>query len=64
MSEIYELEFVHTTEAACLFRDCKGEEMWLPRSQITTDSDVDSAWESEEMKVVIPDWLAKDKGLL
>jgi hypothetical protein len=59
---------VACTDKAVLV-EVAGEEMWIPRSQI--DNDLPMV-EWEEMKdgtglpleIDIPDWLARDKGLL
>jgi hypothetical protein len=40
----------------------EGEQMWIPKSQITDDSEV---WkQGDEGTLVITEWLAEQKGLL
>ena len=44
----------------CDFGD--GKEVFIPKSQITDDSEV---WESgQEGELEIPEWLAMDRGLI
>lgn len=38
-----------------------GEEVWIPKSQIDDDSEVYKA--GTDGKLIIPEWLATDKGL-
>jgi hypothetical protein len=39
----------------------KGEEFWLPRSQIIFD---DNSEVGQTVEIAVPIWLARDKGLL
>jgi hypothetical protein len=56
------VSFQHETERALLVT-LHGEEVWLPKSQIKyADA---CAWEhGDEIEVLVPDWLARTKGLL
>ena len=44
----------------CLFES--GDELWIPKSQIHDDSEVYAKDHSGEL--VIPEWLAEEKGLI
>lgn len=45
-----------------LLCDINGEEMWIPKSQISDDSEI---WEGEqEGTLVISAWIARQKGLI
>ena len=48
-------EIRHETAAAYLFFD-GGTEAWLPKSQVE--------WHEEDSTMVMPEWLAKDKGFI
>lgn len=48
------------TEAAILI-DVDGDEIWIPKSQIHEDSQVRELGDRGEL--VIPEWLAIEKGL-
>lgn len=45
----------HETQAAYLFFD-GSQEVWLPKSQCE--------WDSSDKTMTMPEWLAKDKGLI
>ena len=47
-------ELKHETDSAVLV-EIDGEDIWIPKSQITTMSDFD---------LDIPEWLAIEKGLI
>jgi len=47
---------VHQTEGAYLF-NFDGTEIWIPKSRVV---EIDA----EEQSILIPMWLAKDKGLV
>lgn len=55
-----ELELIHSTEDAHLFSDGDSE-AWLPRALIQS---MDEADEEDTFVVTIPEWLAKDRGLI
>lgn len=56
-----EVERVVRATAKALLVEVEGEEVWIPRSQIHDDSEV---WdEGHEGTLVIPLWLAAEKGL-
>jgi hypothetical protein len=61
LAEIEDVESVRASELALLCR-VAGREVWIPLSQIDDDSEV---WEPEQTgTLVIPEWLAKEKGLI
>lgn len=41
------------------FLDDKGNDIWLPKSQI-----VSTVIDANSVEVTLPEWLAKDKGFL
>lgn len=45
-----------------LLVEYEGEEIWIPKSQITEDSEVTE--EGDEGILAIPEWLAEEKGML
>lgn len=47
---------------AALLCEIEGAEYWIPKSQISDDSDVNG--EDDEGTLVITEWIAKQKGLL
>lgn len=48
----------------CTIPDLDGEEIWVPKSQIKDESEVYSLKSGKEPgKLVIPKWLADEKGL-
>ena len=47
---------------AALLCNIEGEEIWIPKSQITDDSEVYKA--DTEGDLVITEWLAEQKGLV
>lgn len=54
---------VRETDKALLVH-AEGEELWIPKSQIHDDSEVFDGGDNSEGLLVIPEWLAEDKGLL
>ena len=55
-------EVLKETPMALLVKLESGEDIWIPKSQISDDSEV---WKADQIgKLVIPEWLAKEKGLL
>ena len=48
--------------AAAIFVEVDGEEMWIPKSQVDDDSEVYGA--GHEGKLVITEWIAKQKGIV
>jgi hypothetical protein len=71
--ESYSLIFRHQTDKACCFCLKGGtpatDQIWLPKKSIEVDGvsheeDFQSLVVGEEVDVYIPDWLAKDKGLI
>lgn len=54
--------FVRATErGVCL--NIEGEDVWLPKSQITKISPEAPCQEGDTTEVEVPEWLAKEKGL-
>ncbi len=47
-----------------LLVEIDGEEVWLPQTLIHIDSEVFDAEDNSAGTLVIPEWLAKEKGLL
>jgi predicted secreted protein len=43
-----------------------GKEIWVPKSQVEiTDKDESTLWNNRTAKIAtMPEWLAKDKGLI
>ena len=58
--EEYELEIVAETESAFLLTDGVIEE-WFPKSQMEFDEGFDIG---DTAVFMIPEWLAKEKGLI
>ncbi len=56
--------FVRATAAAVLVTEDGEREIWLPRSQLHSDSDLDLLRKGEIFEVVLPEWLAYEKGLV
>lgn len=55
------VEFVRQTDAAICVTD-GGEEIWLPKSQVTYDED--KLAKSKCFEIELPEWLAEEKGLI
>ncbi len=54
-------ECLKETDAALLC-DIEGEEMWIPKGQVLSDSEV---WQEGDAGVlVVTNWIAREKGLL
>jgi hypothetical protein len=51
----------HATDKAIL-AVIDGKQEWIPKSQIAADSEVQD--DGDEGTLIIPEWLAKDKGLI
>jgi len=61
MIEIY-LEILHATDRALFVTDGSREDgVWLPKSQISLDFDVEPG---DGAEITMPEWLARDKGLI
>jgi hypothetical protein len=56
--------FIRATDEAVLITEDGDLEVWLPRSQLTTDSDIDHLSDGEVFEVSVPEWLAYEKGLI
>jgi hypothetical protein len=62
-TETFEIteEVSRETDKAILV-EIKGEEVWIPKSQIHDDSEVYASGHTG--KLVITEWLAREKGLV
>ena len=59
--EVEVAEVLKETDMAILVKLETGDEIWIPKSQIHDDSEV---WKSGHTgTLVIPEWLATEKGL-
>jgi len=57
-----EVELVRATDRALLV-NYEGEEIWIPKSQVDDDSEIYSHRQvGEKGTLVIPYWLAEEKG--
>jgi hypothetical protein len=52
------------TDLALLVSIDDGEEMWIPKSQVSPDSEVFDDGENSSGKLVITEWIATQKGLV
>ena len=59
--EFHDVSVIATSDEALLC-DIEGEEIWIPISQITDDSEVYKSGTSGTL--IITDWLAAKKGLV
>lgn len=41
-----------------------GDEHWIPKSQVSDDSEVFNADENNEGTLVVSEWIAREKGLV
>jgi len=71
MSEGYEypneVEVIRESDSgkALLVKDDEGEEFWVPKSQIHEDSEVFKVAGSNSYgRLIVTEWLAKEKGWL
>ena len=55
--------YVRQTEKGVLL-NIEGEEVWLPKSQLTKISPDGPCKEGDTTEVEVPEWLAADKGIL
>jgi hypothetical protein len=54
-----------TTDLALLLVDADDNEHWIPKSQIDPDGGIDAESEpGDEGELIIPEWLAVEKGLV
>lgn len=58
---IENVRVVHATDKALLC-EIDGDETWIPKSQISADSEVSEA--GDEGTLIITEWIAEQKGLL
>lgn len=56
--------FIRATREVVLVSEHGEHEVWLPRSQITTDSDIEHLSDGEVFELSVPEWLAFEKGLI
>lgn len=66
MIETFTLIYINQTDKAILvYEDDPDHGFWLPKSQIEYDElEVDSAEAGDDIEINIPEWLAKQNGLL
>lgn len=57
-----EVEDVDAETEAAILVDLGDEDMWIPKSQISPDSDVQK--KGDEGTLLITEWIAKEKGLI
>lgn len=63
--ECGDFEVIASTFAALLVSDCCGTQAWIPKSQICDESDLAADSErGDEGVLMIPEWLAIEKGLV
>ncbi len=58
--ETFTLIFVAVHDRSIQFEDGKGQNYWLPISEIECDQDHDPG---DKVDVLMPKWLAKSRGL-
>jgi hypothetical protein len=58
-----EVEYVHQTENALRVSDGTNDSIWLPKSQIEYDEDIELT-KGKMISVTMPDWLAEEKELV
>ena len=56
------VEFVRRTDRAILVKDGGDEELWLPLSQV--EDFAEDAKPGDALDISLPEWLAKEKGLI
>lgn len=60
-----QVEVVHLTEMAILIRDEENAEYWIPLSMVNEESEIGAgSLPGEAGVLVIPEWLAEEKGML
>lgn len=55
--------FKRATDKALLVND-GDRDIWLPLSQVKCDEDLRTADEGDVLELLVPEWLAKEKGLI
>ena len=63
MGKLVDLEMIYimgTDRAVGVKADEEAEMIWLPRSQVECDADIIG----DVCEVTMPEWLAKEKGLI
>ncbi len=50
------------TTALAVLIDVDGDEIWLPRSRVTFDPAKPD--EGDTIRAIVPEWLAKNEGLI
>jgi len=58
------VEYEHQTEHAIYTNDGTSESIWIPKSQIKEPPDYDNLKKGDTIDILIPIWLAMDKGLI
>ena len=56
-----DVEKIRATEAAILVRDADDNQLWLPLSQVEI---LEQNFSGDQVKLLIPEWLAIKKGLV
>ena len=56
-----DVEKIRSTEAAILVRDADDREVWLPLSRVEI---LEQNYAGDQVKLLIPEWLAIKKGLV
>ena len=56
-----DVEKIRATEAAILVRDADDNQIWLPLSQVEI---LEQNFAGDQVKLLIPEWLAIKKGLV
>jgi len=56
----------HETDAAWLVSDTgnRDEAVWLPKSQVSSEAEIDLSDGPTEAELTLPEWLAQEKGLI
>ena len=63
--ECGDFEVIAATSMALLLSDGCGVQAWIPRSEICDESDLASdSTKGDEGVLMIPEWLATEKGLV
>jgi hypothetical protein len=55
--------FKHNTDNAILVSDGDND-IWLPLSQIECDEDLSAFEPGDDIELLMPEWLAKEKGII
>lgn len=66
MDELFEVtvEFICQTTMAIQVDDGTGNKVWIPKSQVKEPPNYDDLEKQEVVELLLPTWLAMDKGLI